>query len=85
MKIPFSNAATTRCIGRNGEYTCTAIEAQVLTYSHPARLLLGGYTSRDSIANGDLEIPVADVPALIQGLQDLLANYYHSQQLKALV
>jgi hypothetical protein len=87
MKVEFQDGRTTVSTGRSGDYDCTGINVSVWDFGAPERhtVELQGFGKRGNLVKGDLSIPVADAPALIQTLQDMLANYHHSQELKALV
>ena len=87
MKVAFEEGRTSTGTGRNGNYDCTGINVAVWNFGSCDRhtVELQGYGTRGNLVKGDLSIPVLDVPALIQTLQDMMAGYNHSENLKALV
>ncbi|WP_216726106.1 hypothetical protein [Hymenobacter siberiensis] len=88
MKVEFSNNVQTTSVGRNGAIKTTGVFVSAVNFApDPNRhvMSLSPCTSRGYMANCDIDVPMADVPDFIQALQDMLANYHHSQELKALV
>lgn len=84
MKILFSNNMTTTSQGRNGAVKTTAVNVSVLDFGFRAQhtMLIEPYTSRGSIANCNIEVPIDDMPALIQTMQDMYNNYIAARSTK---
>ena len=82
MEVLFTNDQSTVSCGRNGSFRCTGLNLLALDLgADQARhcFTLEGITSRGGVATGHLAIPVADVPAVITELQELLHSYHRAQ------
>lgn len=81
MLISF-NGRTTSSVGRNGLFKTTGllVEAQDRgTDESKHTFTLEGITSRGVTATGYLNVPVAEMPAVITAMQEMLHAYHHAQ------
>lgn len=81
MVIPF-NGRTTTSVGRNGTFKSTGLIVEAQDYGSDASkhtFTLEGLTSRGNAATGHLNVPVAEMPAVIAAMQELLHGYHHAQ------
>lgn len=81
MVVSFPGAPTTSC-GRNGQFKSTGLLVQPVTRAGDTRrheFMIEALTSRGVTATGYFAVPVAQVPELIAGLQQLLHEYHRGQ------
>ena len=81
MVISFPDQPTTSC-GRNGEFKSTGLTVQPVTAHDEAakhEFWIQALTSRGGAASGYFAVPVAQMPALIDGLQKMLHEYHRGQ------
>jgi len=69
-ELKFSRLTT--FTGRNGTFKCAGVE--LIDYTD--RVQISPVTSKGNVGRCDIDIPVEDIPALIEALQDIARENY---------
>lgn len=68
----------TKFTGRNGYFRCTGVE--LLKMDHSDEVMISPLTGNGSVGRCDISVPIADIPKLVEQLQELICENYVIKQ-----